>query len=242
MAELRRRLGTPGTHPPRAPKVAQDASPRRCRVGCWWLWEAAEPSRRPEGPHPAPARGTGRGQAKPGQRVFAFWLSPCALRPGEHGAARLPATGQSWSRARAGGTDIPIRTTAAGPRRDFGHGRVPASELRFPTGGCLGGIYRQSPTATAPAKALGRPGAGDLPAPHACRHEHRGRRWDRGRGRGRPHGSSADSRGLPGLTQQLGVPGPASVAAALPAAWRGPPVPPGTRAPAAWQGRPRLNR
>lgn len=130
-----------------APCRWQDASPRWCRTGCSWLWEAAVPPWRQERPHPAHNQGTGRELAKPGHCILAFRLSPGTLRPGEHAAARLPAMGQSWSPARAGSTDILILTTAAGPspRRSFSHGHVLAGKLRFPTGGCQGGFINCRP-------------------------------------------------------------------------------------------------
>lgn len=150
-------------------------------------------------------------------------------------------------RARAGSTEIPIHTTAAGPGtgRSFGHGRVPASELRFPHRGgwgLPGGIYRQSPTAPceAPGSPLCTPGCAqregrglrgpDEPqtllqpaaapclCPRALGTSTAGGRQPPGQGSGRLHGGSADSRGLPRLTQPLGVPGLLSAAAALLAA------------------------
>lgn len=98
--------------------------------------------------------------------------------------------------------------------------------------GLPGGIYKLSPTAVAPAKSLGRTEARG-PPPHPVAVDRStamsGRRRGRGRGSGWLPGSSADSQGLPRLTQQLGVPGPASVAAALPAAQQRLPVPTGAR-------------
>lgn len=155
--------------------------------------------------------------------------------------------GQSWMRARAGSTEIPIHATAAGPGtgRSFGHGRVPASELRFPHGGgwgLPGGIYRQPPTAPceAPGSPLCTPGcaqregrglrgpdepqtllqpaAAPCPCPRALGTSTAGGRQPPGQGSGRLHGGSADSRGLPRLTQPLGAPGLLSAAAALLAA------------------------
>lgn len=231
MAKLWQCLSTPACILP-APRRWQDASPRRCRAGCSRLWEAAVPPWRQERPHPAHTRGTGRELAKPGHCILAFRLSPGTLRPGEHAAARLPAMGQSWSRARAGSTDIPILTTAAGPspRRSFSHGRVLAGKLRFPTGGCQGGFINCRPLLWLRPSPWGGQEPGD-PPPHPVAVDRSmamsGRRQGRGRGSGRLHGSSADSQGLPRLTQQLGVPGPASVAAALPAAQQRLPVPTG---------------
>lgn len=125
--------------------------------------------------------------------------------------------GQSWSCA-----DIPIRTMAASPDHTHSHthGYVPAGEFWFLTGGCCGGIYTQSPAAANLAKGLRRPEPGTLLHPVVVgtvvcvtvgqAHSSVSQLL---------HGSSADSWGLPQLTQQLRVVGPASMVAVLLAAW-----------------------